>query len=160
MACFDTSSLRCAWRVALPALLLAASTLATAQTPAPTEAPIAAPAPAAPAALRTGEQVYRTVCMACHATGVDKAPILGDRKAWAPLIREGQHELTGHAWVGIRKMPPRGGASDLSLEEFGSAVAYMARAAGGTWTDPDAAMLERIRKVEAKRLKKQQAGKS
>ena len=158
MACFDTSSLRCAWRVALPVLLLAASTLATAQTPAPTEAPTAAPA--APAVLRTGEQVYQTVCMACHATGVDKAPILGDRKAWAPLIREGQHELTGHAWVGIRKMPPRGGASDLSLEEFGSAVAYMARAAGGTWTDPDAAMLERIRKVEAKRLKKQQAGKS
>jgi len=158
MACFEIASLWRGWRVALPALLLAASTLATAQTSAPTEAP--ATAPAAPAALRTGEQVYQTVCMSCHATGQDKAPILGDRKAWAPLIREGQHELTGHAWVGIRKMPARGGASDLSLEEFGSAVAYMARAAGGNWTDPDAAMLERIRKVEAKRLKKQQAGKS
>lgn len=156
MACFEIASLWRGWRVALPALLLAASTLATAQTPAPTEPP----ATAAPAVLRTGEQVYQTVCMSCHATGQDKAPILGDRKAWAPLIREGQHELTGHAWVGIRKMPPRGGASDLSLEEFGSAVAYMARAAGGNWTDPDAAMLERIRKVEAKRLKKQQASKS
>lgn len=158
MVCFEVAFLSRGLRAALPALLLAASTLSAAQTSAPTEAP--ATAPAAPAALRTGEQVYQTVCMSCHATGQDKAPILGDRKAWAPLIREGQHELTGHAWVGIRKMPPRGGASDLSLEEFGSAVAYMARAAGGNWTDPDAAMLERIRKVEAKRLKKQQAGKS
>ncbi len=158
MTCFQAFSLRFSLRAALSPLLLAASMLATAQTPAPTE--VTAVAPTAPAALRTGEQVYQTVCMACHATGVDKAPVLGDRKAWAPLIREGQHELTGHAWVGIRKMPPRGGASDLSLEEFGSAVAYMARAAGGNWTDPDAAMLERIRKVEAKRLKKPQAGKS
>lgn len=156
MTCFQAFSLRFSLRAALSTLLLAASAVATAQTPAPTEPP----ATAAPAVLRTGEQVYQTVCMSCHANGQDKAPILGDRKAWAPLIREGQHELTGHAWVGIRKMPPRGGASDLSLEEFGSAVAYMARAAGGNWTDPDAAMLERIRKVEAKRLKKQQAGKS
>lgn len=155
MACFDASSWRRAGRAALPALLLFASAVATSQTPASNEAPATAPV-----ALRTGEQVYQTVCMSCHATGVDKAPKLGDRKAWAPLIREGQHELTGHAWVGIRKMPARGGASDLSLEEFGSAVAYMARAAGGNWADPDAAMLERIRKVEAKRLKKQQASKS
>lgn len=155
MACFEVAFLSRGLRAALPALLLVASAVATAQTPAPAEAPASVPA-----ALRTGEQVYQTVCMSCHATGQDKAPILGDRKAWAPLIREGQHELTGHAWVGIRKMPPRGGASDLSLEEFASAVAYMARAAGGTWTDPDAAMLERIRKVEAKRLKKQQVPKS
>ena len=39
---------------------------------------------------------------------------------------------------------------DLSIEEFGRAVAYMARASEGNWKDPDAAMLERIRIEEKK----------
>ena len=50
----------------------------------------------------SGEEVYREVCAACHAAKFDKAPQLGDRKAWAPLIKEGQHVLTAHAWVGVR----------------------------------------------------------
>ncbi|MBL0165915.1 MAG: c-type cytochrome [Propionivibrio sp.] len=54
---------------------------------------------------KTGEQVYKTVCLACHETGVAHAPKVGDRAAWAPLIEEGQHVLTGHAWVGVRAMP-------------------------------------------------------
>ena len=92
----------------------------------------------------SGEQVYQRVCAACHGTKFDKAPQLGDRKAWAPLIKEGQHELTAHAWVGVRNMPPRGGAPTMSLEAFARAVAYMAREAGGKWRDPDATMMARI----------------
>jgi len=107
---------------------------------------------AAGAGATAGEQVYKEVCMACHATGVDKAPKFGDRKAWAPLIKEGQHVLTAHAWVGVRAMPPRGGRPDLSLEAFAAATAYMARAAGGTWKDPDEKMLARIRSEENKRI--------
>jgi cytochrome c5 len=102
--------------------------------------------------LKSGEQVYKEACFACHATGVDKAPQFGERTAWAPLIKEGQHVLTAHAWVGVRGMPPKGGRPDLSLEEFARAVAYMARAAGGDWKDPDAAMLARIRAEEKKRI--------
>lgn len=101
---------------------------------------------------KSGEQVYAAVCMACHAAGVDKAPKFGDRKAWAPLIKEGQAVLTSHAWVGIRGMPPKGGRPDLSLEEFSAAVVHMANAAGGKWKDPDAAMLARIRAEEKKRI--------
>jgi len=101
----------------------------------------------------SGEHVYRETCAACHATKFDKAPQLGDRKAWAPLIEEGQDILTAHAWVGVRNMPPRGGDNDLSLEEFARATAYMARAAGGGWKDPDAAMLAKIRGEEARRLR-------
>lgn len=82
--------------------------------------------------------------MACHATKVENAPRFGDRAAWKPLIEEGQHVLTAHARVGVRGMPPRGGSPDLSLEEFARATAYMARAAGGDWADPDARMLRRI----------------
>ena len=101
----------------------------------------------------SGEHVYRETCAACHATKFDKAPQLGDRKAWAPLIAEGQDILRAHAWGGVRNLPPRGGDNDLSLEEFGRATAYMARAAGGDWKDPDAAMLAKIRSEEARRLR-------
>ena len=101
---------------------------------------------------KSGEHVYKEVCFACHATKVEKAPQFGDRKAWAPLIKEGQHVLTAHAWVGVRNMPPRGGKPDLELEEFARAVAYMARSAGGRWQDPDAAMLAKIRAEEKKRI--------
>lgn len=111
------------------------------------------------AALKSGEQVYQSVCMQCHAQGVDNAPKFGDKKVWAPLIEEGQAILTGHAWVGVRKMPPKGGKPDLSQEEFARAVAYMARAAGGNWQDPDLEMLKQIRKEEKDRLEDIKKGK-
>ena len=79
-------------------------------------------------------------------------PDSATKKAWAPLIKEGQHVLTAHAWVGVRGMPPKGGRADLPLEEFARAVAYIARSSGGSWQDPDAKMLERIKAEEKKRL--------
>jgi len=99
-----------------------------------------------------GEQVYRETCMACHASGVANAPRFGDKAAWGKLIAEGQHVLTAHGWVGVRGMPPRGGRADLSLEEFARATAWMARAAGGDWKDPDAKLMARIRAEEKKRI--------
>jgi len=87
--------------------------------------------------LKSGRQVYRSLCIQCHGPGPIDAPKLGDRKAWAPLIAEGQAVVTAHGWVGVREMPPRGGGDDLSLEEFGRAVAHMARASGAAWSEPD-----------------------
>ena len=110
---------------------------------------------------KSGEQVYKSVCMACHETGVAHAPRFGDSAAWAPLIAEGQDVVTGHAWVGVRAMPARGGTTELSLAEFARAVAYMARNSGGDWKDPDAGLLHEI--VEeadrqlVKSIKEQQA---
>jgi cytochrome c5 len=101
---------------------------------------------------KTGEQVYKETCFACHATGQDDAPKLGDKSKWTPLIKEGQAVLTAHGWVGVRKMPPKGGNEKLSLEEFARAAAYMARAAGGDWKDPDEKMMKRIEREEKKRL--------
>lgn len=40
--------------------------------------------------LKTGGQVYASVCAACHGPGDVEAPKKGDAKAWAPLIAEGQ----------------------------------------------------------------------
>ena len=100
---------------------------------------------------QTGEQVYKQTCVACHGSGVTNAPRFGDRKAWKPLIAEGQPVLTAHAWVGVRGMPPKGGRADLSLEEFAGAVAFMSREAGSQWQDPDAKMMEKIRHEEKRR---------
>ncbi|MDP1907743.1 MAG: c-type cytochrome, partial [Hyphomicrobium sp.] len=96
-------------------------------------------------------QVYKETCFACHATGAAGAPKFGDKKKWAALIKEGQPVLTAHAWVGVRGKPAKGGKADLSLEEFARATAYMARAAGGTWKDPDAKALSRIKEEEQER---------
>lgn len=104
--------------------------------------------------LKSGEAVYAETCATCHATGQLKAPKYGDKKDWAALIREPQAALTADGWVGVRGMPAKGGKPDLALEEFARAVAYMARAAGAKWLDPDAAMMKQIQAEERKALDK------
>ena len=86
--------------------------------------------------LRTGEEIYKSVCTACHATGIAKAPKFGDRRDWTPRIREGQKELVRVALKGEGAMPPRGGASELSDVEVERAVVYMVNAAGGNFREP------------------------
>jgi cytochrome c5 len=110
------------------------------------------PATAETASLKSGEQVYKQVCAACHAAGVANAPKSGDTESWAELIEEGQATVTAHGWVGVRAMPPKGGRADLSLEEFARATAWMARSAGADWQDPDGALLEAMREEEKKRI--------
>ncbi len=112
------------------------------------------------AAQKSGEQVYKSACIECHATGVDKAPKFGDRKEWASRIREGQAPLTAEGWLGVRKMPARGGKPELTLAEFSDAVAFMARSAGADWKDPDEKMLARIAAQEKKLLDRRKAKKS
>src|SRR5437867_7818411 len=86
--------------------------------------------------LKTGEEIYKSVCTACHATGIAKAPKFGDRRDWAPRIREGQKELVRVALKGEGAMPPKGGAADLSDIEVERAVVYMVNAAGGKFREP------------------------
>ncbi|MDP2399819.1 MAG: c-type cytochrome [Burkholderiales bacterium] len=88
--------------------------------------------------VRAGKAVYEAVCAACHTTGVLNAPKLGDKAGWVKLIAEGQSKLTADAMKGVRQMPPRGGAPDLSDVEFARAVAYLANQAGANWKEPDA----------------------
>jgi len=89
--------------------------------------------------LKTGEEIYKSVCTACHATGIAKAPKFRDRRDWAPRIREGQKELVRVALKGEGAMPPKGGASELSDVEVERAVVYMANAAGAKFKEPAAA---------------------
>lgn len=70
-------------------------------------------APAAPASdvPATGEQAFTKVCSACHSTGVNGAPKIGDHAAWGPRIAQGKEVLYKAAIGGLGNMPPKGGTT-------------------------------------------------
>jgi len=74
---------------------------------------------------RDGATVYKTVCFACHATGVAGAPKTGDKAAWAPRLATGMAALLKSATNGKGAMPRRGGAADLTDAELKAAVDYL-----------------------------------
>ncbi len=86
-------------------------------------------APVVPTPTRSGADVFKTRCAACHATGVLGAPKWGDHAAWAPRIPTGLDALTQSAIKGKNAMPAQGGR-DLSDAEIRSGVIYMANAGG------------------------------
>jgi len=73
----------------------------------------ATPAGAGPAAdvPTTGEQAFTKVCSACHATGINGAPKIGDHAAWGPRIAQGKETLYKDAIAGKGNMPPKGGTT-------------------------------------------------
>lgn len=96
------------------------------------------------ACAATGEETYKSTCANCHENGLAGAPKIGDKKAWGKLIKEGQVELTADGYNGVRAMPAKGGRPELTVAEFGGAVAFMANQAGAKWQDPDEGMLKKI----------------
>lgn len=85
---------------------------------------------------RTGEEIVKAVCAACHATGAAGAPRIGDKAAWAAPIKRGLDRMLAIAIKGERAMPPRGGAADLSDLELARAIVYMANQSGGSLKEP------------------------
>ena len=59
----------------------------------------------------TGEQAFTKVCSACHSTGVNGAPKIGDHAAWGPRIAQGKETLYKDAIGGKGSMPPKGGTT-------------------------------------------------
>jgi cytochrome c5 len=92
----------------------------------------------APKQLLTGEEVYKSTCIACHGSGAAGAPKFGDSGAWAARIAEGFDTLVSHAIKGIRAMPPKGGNPDLDDIEVARTVAFMANQAGAKFKEPAA----------------------
>ncbi len=80
---------------------------------------------AAPTGPRTGDAVYNTYCMACHATGAAGAPKAGDKAAWEPRIAQGEDVLLTHALNGFNGMPARGTCMDCSDDEIKAAIDHM-----------------------------------
>ncbi|MGH8750193.1 MAG: c-type cytochrome [Burkholderiales bacterium] len=79
---------------------------------------------------RSGEEVVKAVCAACHASGALNAPKTGDKLAWITRAKAGETVLVKNAINGIRQMPARGGNPGLSDNEVANAVAYMATQSG------------------------------
>ncbi len=75
--------------------------------------------------VRSGEEVVKAVCQACHGAGLAGAPKVGDKAAWQARLAQGVSKLHEHAVKGIRAMPPKGGNPSLSDAEVNAAVDYM-----------------------------------
>jgi cytochrome c5 len=84
---------------------------------------------------RTGEEVFKAQCSACHAAGLVGAPKFGDATAWGPRIKNSFEALLHSALKGKNAMSPQGGG-EFSDFEVGRAVVYMANAGGGKFAEP------------------------
>ena len=87
--------------------------------------------------LKSGEEVYKAQCMACHAAGAAGAPKFGDTAAWAPRLATGFAALWNSSLKGKGAMGAQGGG-DFEDVEIGRAVVYMTAAVGGTFAEPAA----------------------
>jgi len=130
------------------AVLVSASTIAIAAPKGDDEgaakriAPVArvelAPASTGAAAgNRSGEQIYKSICAACHDSGAANAPKLGDKAAWAPRIKLGLDGLVKSAIAGKNAMPPKGG-SDANDVELARTIVYLANKSGASFKEPAA----------------------
>ena len=93
-------------------------------------------APQEARADRSGKEVVDGVCAACHATGAQGAPKIGDAQAWSKRASQGLTALTEHAIKGIRQMPAHGGNPNVTDFEIERAVTYMVNQSGGSWAEP------------------------
>ena len=85
--------------------------------------------------LKSGEDVFKAQCTACHTAGVAGAPKFGDAAAWGPRIATGYEALLNSALKGKGAMGAQGGG-DFEELEIGRAVVYMANAGGGKFEPP------------------------
>jgi cytochrome c5 len=100
-------------------------------------------------APKSGEDVYKSACAACHASGVAGAPKFGNKGDWAARVKEGQKKLVSTALKGEGAMPARGGNAGLSDLEVERAVVYMANQAGAAFKEPAAPAAEKTASAPA-----------
>ena len=93
---------------------------------------------AAAAGPRSGEDIYKSVCSACHDTGAAGSPKFGDQGAWAARLKQGEKALLASVLKGKGAMPARGGGADLSDLEVERAVIYIANQSGAKFKEPAA----------------------
>lgn len=67
-----------------------------------------------------GKAVFDKSCAGCHNA---MKPKIGDKAAWAPLIKQGAAALTASVVKGKGMMPPKGGAA--SEADVKAAVEYI-----------------------------------
>jgi len=75
--------------------------------------------------VHAGKKVYDASCAVCHATDSMGAPAVGDKAAWAAVLKKGIDKVNANALNGINGMPPKGGAMDLTEAQLKEVVDYM-----------------------------------
>lgn len=99
-------------------------------------------------ALKSGEEVYKAQCAACHASGAVGAPKHGDAAAWGPRNKTGFDALVTSALKGKGNMAPQGGGDHNDIE-IGRAVAYLANSGGAKFEEPKAPAAKPAEKAAA-----------
>jgi len=111
------------------------------------------------AKARSGEEVYKASCMACHASGVANAPKPDDKAAWEPRVATGLDALMKTAIDGKGAMPARGGNPAVTDEEIKAVILYMTDKAGfdlssTTKTESSNTVMTETKKVIEKTVEK------
>ena len=75
--------------------------------------------------VHAGKKVYDASCAVCHATDSMGAPAVGDKAAWAAVLKKGIDKVNANALNGINGMPPKGGAMDLTEAQLKEVIDYM-----------------------------------
>jgi len=95
-------------------------------------------ASAAAAGARSGDEIVKAACGACHIPGVANAPKIGDQAAWAPRVKTGLNAMLASVVQGKGVMPPRGGLPDVTDTELARAIVTMANQSGASLKEPAA----------------------
>ncbi len=72
-----------------------------------------------------GAKIYAETCKACHGNPAIGAPVLGDKAAWAKVIKQGKDKVYEHALKGFKGMPAKGGNTALSDADVKATVDYI-----------------------------------
>ncbi|MEY4712460.1 MAG: hypothetical protein RIS88_1910 [Pseudomonadota bacterium] len=87
-------------------------------------------------ALKSGEEVFKAQCAACHVSGAAGAPKLGDAAAWGARLKTGLEALVNSSLKGKGAMGAQGGG-DFDDIEIARAVVYLTNSAGAKFPVPD-----------------------
>jgi len=89
------------------------------------DVPVTKPAVVESTGPRSGEDIYKASCVACHATDAIGAPMVGNAASWVDRIAKGEETLIQNAINGINAMPPMGTCAACSTDEIAATVKYM-----------------------------------
>ncbi len=71
-----------------------------------------------------GQKIYEKSCAVCHGNDSMGAPNLGNKEAWAKVMKQGMDTVLKNAINGKNAMPPRGGTT-LDDDKIKAAIEYM-----------------------------------
>lgn len=72
-----------------------------------------------------GKVIYKQACAVCHTDGKFGAPKIGDKAAWAPLIKQNLDVLFARAIAHYKGIPYQGKQFDISNSDIEAAVKYI-----------------------------------